>query len=148
SAPPSTTAAVTQVNKIHSDSLHADAEYSPTGLTVAVATLVRGPAVIQVAGKVNPYRTSKGVYKYDERAAIELTASIKNAQIADLEPIAGMQPEITGILNGNVHAAGTLNNLNGSGHLSLTGGAAYSEPYKSLNADVQFARSEISISQL
>jgi translocation and assembly module TamB len=144
----STTGASTSVSKIHWDSLHADAEYSPTGLTIGSATLVRGPAVVQAAGKVKPYRTSKGAYKYDERAAIEGTASIKNAQIADLEPLAGMQPEITGILNGNIHAAGTVNNLNGGGHLSLTGGAAYNEPYKSLNADVRFAGSEINVSQL
>jgi len=147
-APAASTASTgTQVSKIHWDSLHADAEYSPTGLTIGSATLVRGPAVIQAAGKVKPYRTTKGAYKYDERAAIEVTASIKNAQIADLEPLAGMQPDITGVLNGNVHAAGTVNNLNGGGHLSLTGGAAYNEPYKSLNADVQFAGSEISVSQ-
>ena len=138
----------TQANKIHWDSLRADAEYSPSGLTVASATLVQGSAVIQAAGKLKPFRTSKGVYKYDSRAAVELTATIKDAQIAALEPLVGMAPDVTGVLNANVHATGTLGNLNGGGHVTLVGGEAYNEPYKSLNADVRMSGSEIGISQL
>jgi translocation and assembly module TamB len=125
------------------DSVVTDAEYSPnTGVVVASSTIKRGSAVLNLEGKVTPRKvvSRRGVatYVWDDGLAIDAKAQLGNAQIVDVLQITGQQQKVplTGTVALNAHAVGTVTNLNGGGHLALTNGVAYGEPYESAVADV------------
>jgi len=125
------------------DSVVTDAEYSPnTGVIVASSTIKRGSAVLNLEGKVTPRKvvSRRGVatYVWDDGLAIDAQAQLGNAEIVDVMQIAGQQGKIplTGTIALNGHAVGTVASLNGGGHISLTNGVAYGEPYESAAADV------------
>jgi translocation and assembly module TamB len=130
------------------DDLEADAEYSAALISIQQATLTRGKTAIHASGQLHAHALAKGKLAFDESSALNATASIQNAALSDLLSIAGQNLPITGTLNLQAHAGGTLGNLNGGGHLAVAGGAAYGEPYKSLNADLQFAGKQLSATQL
>jgi translocation and assembly module TamB len=125
------------------DSVVTDAEYSPnTGVIVASSTIKRGSAVLNLEGKVTPRKvvSRRGVatYVWDDGLAIDAKAQLGNAAIVDVMQIAGQQGKIplTGTIALDGHAVGTVASLNGGGHISLTNGVAYGEPYESAVADV------------
>jgi translocation and assembly module TamB len=130
----------------HIDSLTADAEYSPSVLSVQSAVLTRGPMQIHFGGQLHAHRTRRG-WAFDQQASIRATASITQAGIPELLALAGASSvPVTGTLNLNAQVGGTLGNLNGGGHLSVTGGAAYGQPYRSLDAQLRFAGQEVGAS--
>lgn len=125
------------------DSLVADAEYSPsTGVAVASSTLHRGTAVLNASGTVRPRRdvSHRGLvtYVWDDGTAVDAHLNLGDAQLQDLLQIAGQHEKIpaTGIITANAHVTGTFGNLSGVGHLSLSNGIAYGEPYESVAADI------------
>ena len=132
----------------HIDSLVADAEYSPALLSVQSALITRGKTQVHAAGQLHAHRTRRHGYAFDNDAAIQATASIADANIPDLLALAGQSTlPVTGTLNVNATVGGTLGNLNGGGHLAVTGGQVYGEPYKSLNADLTFAGQDVGASR-
>jgi Uncharacterized protein conserved in bacteria len=125
------------------DSLVADAEYSPsTGVAVASSTIHRGTAVLSASGTVRPRRevSRRGLatYVWDDGTAVDAQLQLGDAQLEDLLEITGQRQNIlaTGTIVANAHVTGTIANLNGGGHLLLTNGVAYREPYESVAADV------------
>jgi translocation and assembly module TamB len=125
------------------DSLVTDAEYSPnTGVVVASSTIRRGTAVLNLVGKVAPRKvvSRRGVatYVWDDGLAIDAKAQLAHAQVVDVLQIAGQQGKVplTGTIELNAHAVGTVANLSGGGHVSLVNGVAYGEPYESAVADL------------
>jgi translocation and assembly module TamB len=125
------------------DSLVADAEYSPnSGVAVASSTIHRGTVVLSASGTVRPRRevSHRGVvtYVWDDGTAVDAELQLGDAQLQDLLDIAGQRQNIpsTGTVAANAHVIGTIGNLTGGGHLTLTNGVAYGEPYESLAADV------------
>lgn len=140
---------------IHIDSVVADAEYAPnTGLAIASSTITRNTAVLNVAGSFRPHRlmSRRGVvsYVWDNDLALNVTAKLANAQVADLLQIAGQQDKVklTGTANINAHAAGTLRSLAGSGNITLTNGQAYGEPYQTIAVDVSAHGTQINATRL
>jgi translocation and assembly module TamB len=137
------------------DSVVTDAEYAPnTGVIVASSTIKRGSAVLNMEGKVVPRKvvSRRGVatYLWDEGMAIDAKAQLGNAQIPDVLQIVGQQAKVplTGAIALNAHAVGTLANLSGGGHVSLTSGVAYGEPYESAAADVTVNGKDIEASNV
>jgi translocation and assembly module TamB len=137
------------------DSVVTDAEYSPnTGVIVASSTIKRGSAVLNLEGKVAPRKvvSRRGVatYLWDEGMAIDAKAQLGNAQVPDVLQIVGQQAKVplTGVIVLNAHAVGTLANLSGGGHVSLTSGVAYGEPYESAAADVTVNGKDIEASSV
>jgi translocation and assembly module TamB len=125
------------------DSLVADAEYSPsTGVAVANSTIIRDTATLHAEGTVQPRRvvSRRGVvsYEWDKGMPIDARLELANAQIGDLFEIAGQQNAIaaTGNITATAHVTGTVEDLNGTGHVALTNGVAYGEPYESLVSDL------------
>ncbi len=132
----------------HIDSLAADAEYSPALISVQSALITRGNTQVHASGQLHAHRTRRKGYAYDNETAINATANINNAGIPDLLALAGQSAvPVTGTLNVNATVGGTLGSLNGGGHLAITGGQVYGEPYKSLNADLTFAGQDVGASQ-
>ncbi len=133
----------------HIDSLTADAQYSPALISIQSALITRGTTQLHAAGQLQAHHTRRHGYVFDNDAAINATASINQANIPDLLALAGEAAlPVTGTLNLNAQVGGTLGNLNGGGHLAVSGGEAYGEPYKSLNADLAFAGQDVGASQL
>jgi translocation and assembly module TamB len=139
---------------IQIDSLVADAEYSPnSGVAVASSTIQRGTTVLNANGEVRPRKevSRRGVvtYMWDEGMAIDATLHLANAQAVDVLEIAG-QPKIplTGTVVANAHVAGTIKNLDGNGHLALTNGVVYGEPYESAIAELTMHGQDIEASKV
>ncbi len=137
------------------DSIVADAEYSPdSGVLVARSTLKRGTAVMNAAGSVKPRKvvSRRGVatFLWDEGIAIDAHAQLGEAQVVDVLQIAGQQEKIpvTGTIAVDAHAAGTLTDLNGSGHVSLKNGVAYGEPFESAVAELTVLGKDVEASRV
>ncbi|WP_242617796.1 translocation/assembly module TamB domain-containing protein [Edaphobacter modestus] len=125
------------------DSLVADAEYSPnTGVAVADSTIHRGTAVLNASGTVQPRRevSRRGVetFVWDNGLAIDAQLRLAEAKIPDLLEIAGQQQKVpvTGTIAANAHVTGTIEDLDGNGHVSLRDGVAYGESYEAVSADL------------
>ncbi len=145
---PGTAAAAALPSTIHFDSLSADAEYSPELISVESALLVRGNTKIRASGQLQAHHLSRRRVAFDDHSAITATANIDKAALTDLLALAGQSLAVTGTLTLNTHVAGTLDNLNGGGHLNIAGGQIYGEPYKSLDADLVYAGRDIGASNL
>jgi len=137
------------------DSVLADAEYSPnSGVVVASSTIKRGSAVLNVEGKIEPRKvvSRRGVatYVWDDGMAMDAKMQLANAQVVDVLQIAGQEGKfpVTGTISVNAHASGTLNNLSGTGHVSLVNGVAYDEPYESEVADLAVHEKDIEASSM
>jgi translocation and assembly module TamB len=137
------------------DLLVADAEYSPNeGVVVASSTIKRGTAVLNVGGELRPRKevSRRGVatYLWDEGMAINAKVELASAQVVDLLQIAGQQQKIPvmGTIALNAHVIGTLKNLSGGGHVSLTNGVAYEEPFESAVADMTVQGQDIEASHV
>ena len=133
---------------IHWDSLEADAEYSSQMIAVQQATLTHGKTTIHASGQLHAHRISPRLSSFDDQSTINADVRVQNAALDDVLAMVGQQLPVTGTLNLDAHAGGQLENLNGGGHLSIQGGQAYGEPYRSLNADLRFAGEEIGVSKL
>jgi translocation and assembly module TamB len=125
------------------DSVVADAEFSyDSGLAVASSTIKRGTAVLNLGGSLKPHKevSTKGVpnFLWDNGTAADATVQLANAGVSDVLEIAGQQKKfpVTGTMAVSAKVAGTLDNLNGQGTISLTKGVAYGEPYDSANVDL------------
>ena len=70
--------------RLHWDSLDAQAEYSPDGITVQQATLVRGKSTIHVSGSLHAHQTSRHHKAFDDESALNATVSVQNAPVTDL----------------------------------------------------------------
>ncbi len=134
------------------DSIVADAEYAPAGVTVASSTIHRGTAVLNVSGYVKPHRVVKrGVvsYAFDDAAQVDAKVQLADAQVHDVLDLAGQgKLPVTGIAHVDAHAAGTLGNLQGDGVLSLRNGVAYDQAYDNLSAMVNVRGQEITATSL
>ncbi|WP_158824336.1 translocation/assembly module TamB domain-containing protein [Granulicella sp. S156] len=135
------------------DSLVADAEYSPnSGIAIASSTIKRGTALLNVTGTFEPRKvvSRRGAvdYVWDGDLGINTTVKLANAQVADMLQIIGQQSKVpvTGTANINAHVAGTAKNLNGSGNITLTNGAAYGENYQTVSVDATMQGQQINAS--
>ena len=134
------------------DSIVADAEYAPAGVTIASSTIRRGTAVLNLSGYVKPQRiVRRGVvsWAFNDSAAIDAKVQLADAQIHDVLDIAGQgKLPVTGIAHVDAHVTGTLGNLNGDGTLSLRTGTAYDQPFDAVTATVNVRGQEITATAL
>lgn len=129
------------------DSVVADAEYAPAGVTVANSTIRRGSAILNVSGLVKPHRVVKRrvvSYEFDNDAQVQAKLALNDAQIHDVLDIAGQGAlPVTGVLNVNANLNGTFGNLTGDGTLALRNGVAYDQPFDAVTAAVSVRGQEI-----
>ena len=137
------------------DSLVADAEYSPnSGVAVASSTIHRGSAVLHASGTVKPRlvtsRRGINTYVWDDMVAIDAQVQLTDAKVSDLLQIIGQQQKIpvTGTIATNAQVTGTIDDLNGAGHVILSNGVAYGEPFDSFTTDLVAHGKEIDATQV
>ena len=130
------------------DALHTNVDVSPQAVGVSNLTLVRGTTLLQVTGTLSE-TNGHGAYDFDVHSGIRGTVEIHNASLTDLEAMAGQQAlPVTGKLTFSAHVNGQLDSPEGAGHLAVTGGTIYGEPYHSLNVDLTANRTDIDISKM
>ena len=134
-------------SNLHFDSLTADAEYSAGALSVSAATLLQGKTTIQFSGEVRG-RADEPTELFADSSTIHASMQVRNADLEQWMALTGKSYPVSGILNLHAQTDGTIGDLNGTGQLSLTGGVAYGEQYRSLTSDVQFRGREVSASHL
>ena len=130
------------------DDLELDAEYSPALISVSNLSLTRLKTSIHASGQLHAVHGRHGKLLYNDNSTLNASAHISNASVTDLLSIAGESLPVTGTVNLQAHAGGTLNALNGGGHLSVADGDIYGEPYKSLNTDLKFAGESVGVTNL
>ncbi len=134
-------------SNLHFDSLTTDAAYRAGSLSANLGTLVQGKTTIEFSGDVRG-RSNRPSELFADSSAIHANVAVKNADIVQWMALTGKTYPVSGTLNLHAQTDGTIGNLNGSGQISLTGGAAYGEQYRSLTSDVQFRGKEVGASHL
>ena len=139
---------------VHIDSVVADAEYQPRGISVGSSTIKRGSAVLTAAGTFAPRRvvSRRGAvtYVWDDGSTVNAKLNLNNASLDDVLDLAGQKGKypVTGMLSVNGQAQGTLKALNGTGEINLRDGVAYGERYDSVLVDATVQGKQIEATQL
>ena len=132
---PSRTPPQKTVHRMHWDTGAADIVYTPVQLTAQNGVFKRGTAQIGFSGSVT---LDRGRFDpYTSQVAADVRA--QNASLADVQSLAGLDYSATGIVNGNIHATGTMKDLRGSGSMQITQVTIYGEPFRLLRADIKLA---------
>ncbi|MHB1672667.1 MAG: translocation/assembly module TamB domain-containing protein [Acidobacteriaceae bacterium] len=116
------------------DQFHGDISYAPARLTLRNGELVRGNAAIHTALDLLPDRTGPDVYTYDKHTQITATMQATNVSVADLQSVAGTSYPVSGTLEAHAHVVGTVDDLEGSGLVTLTHAVAYGQAVPSASA--------------
>ena len=130
------------------DHLDTIATYSSSLISAEHAILVRGKTVIHASGQLQAHRINRRRQDFDDQSTINATAQMQNASLSDLWAIAGQDVPMTGTLNLQAHAGGTLSDLNGGANLNVLGGDIEGQPYHSLTASVNLAGQDINLTKL
>jgi translocation and assembly module TamB len=139
---------------VHIDSVVGSADYSPNGgVTVVSSTIKRGTAVLNLVGTFKPRREmvrGAPTYLWDKELAIDASAKLADGQATDLLQIVGQQQKIpvTGTVNLDLSASGTVGNIIGGGVVTLTNGVAYGESYQKVAVDVAAEGQQVSLTKV
>jgi translocation and assembly module TamB len=139
---------------VHIDSAVGSVEYSPNGgVLVASSTIKRGTAVLNLTGSFRPHREmvhGVATYLWDQDLAIDASAKLADAQAADLLQMVGQEQKIpvTGTVNLDVSASGTIHSLIGGGAVTLTNGTAYGESYQKIAVTIAAEGQQVSATKV
>ncbi|HLJ29333.1 MAG TPA: translocation/assembly module TamB domain-containing protein [Candidatus Angelobacter sp.] len=134
------------VERIHWDSVLTDVLLTPSSVSAQNGLLKRGAAQVIFSGSAS---LNQG--QFDARTSqVTVNLQVQNASLEDVETLTGfgfgagvgVNPPVTGSLNANVRATGTLGNLRGSGNLAASRLTIYGEPFTSFHSNINFAGQE------
>jgi translocation and assembly module TamB len=124
--------------RMHWDALSADLTYSPSMLSLQRGTLRRGAAQLGFSATTTLHQGN-----FDENTSqLNLSLHIQNENVADMQALSRTNYELTGIVNADVRAAGTLRNLQGGGKVQISKLTIYGEPFKTFSSDLRLNGSE------
>jgi translocation and assembly module TamB len=132
---PSSSPPQKSVHRMHWDTGAADIVYTPAQLAVQNGIFKRGTAQIAFSGSVT---LDRGHFD-PNTSQIAGDVRAQNASLADIQALAGLDYPATGIVNGNIHATGTMKDLRGSGSVQVAQVTIYGEPFRLLRADIKLA---------
>jgi translocation and assembly module TamB len=134
------------------DHLDATGGYSSSLISVEHAVLTRGATVIHASGQIQTHRINRRRQEFDDESPLTATAQVEKASLTDVLAMAGqdLPPDLsmTGTLDLQAHAGGTLGDLNGGANLTVAGGAIAGQPYHSLAATLGFSGQDINLTKL
>jgi translocation and assembly module TamB len=136
------------VRRIHWDRLDASGEYSSERIAVQHADLAGNGATIEAQGQLEAHRIGPRTTAFDDSSPLDLSLVMHNASLSDLLATAGQSLPATGMANLQIHAGGSMGDLNGGGNVLIRGGNIAGEPYQTLNADVSFKGRQIGLTRL
>jgi len=141
--PPSQQPQTPSERRIHWDRLAADVLYSRDRAGVSNGQLQHGKSQITFSADA-ALRQSK----FTPQTPFTARASIRNADVADIQAMAGLNYPVTGTLNLDINASGTQANPQATGRIALTNAVAYNEPVRSLTANVRVANRAVDLSNI
>jgi translocation and assembly module TamB len=140
--PPSFNSASGEPQVLHWDTIEADGSYDAERIAIVHGELQRGSAKIVVDGTLSaaPQAPARPVAQggelpaFDNNAVLHLHAEANNIAANDLLPLAEINAPISGALDAQIEADGPLQELGGSGSLTLKDGLIFGEPVTTLVA--------------
>jgi translocation and assembly module TamB len=133
----------TAEQELHWDSLAADIQVGPRNVALRHATAVHGDTTAR-------FEMSASLTKGGFSPADVFTANLdlQNADIAELQAIAGFDYPVTGRIDLGVQAAGTHAAPHAEGHVHLTDAVAYGEPVQQFDSDLRWNNGEASLNNV
>lgn len=125
-------------DRIHWDSVLADVLVTPSTLNTQNGVLKRGGAIVTFSGSAG---LNKGQFN-EATSEIVVNLQVQNATLADLQLVTGVKQPITGVMNADVRARGTLRTLRGTGNITVARLNIYGEPFSVFRASANFAGDE------
>ena len=126
------------------NSLVADLDFSPASLNLLHGTLHRGKSQFAFSFKAGLHDS-----QFDENSSqLSMDLRAENASLEDLQAISGLDLSSTGVVNCDLHVAGTVHNLRGGGSLQIQKLVAYGESFPSVHSQIRFAGQEIQLNDL
>ncbi|MFZ0631838.1 MAG: translocation/assembly module TamB domain-containing protein [Acidobacteriaceae bacterium] len=142
-----TPAAVPGLSGLEFDSLTADAAYSAGSLSISAGTLVQGKTTIQISGEVRGRREApKDLFA--DSSTLQATVQVSHADLSQWIALTGKSYPVSGTLELHAQAAGTIGDIDGTGHFILSGGSIDGEPYHLLTSELAFKGKNLSASHL
>ncbi len=141
-------AAPPALRSIHWDRLDTSGEYSSERIAIQYATLTGNGATIEAQGQLEAHRISARKSTFDDSSPLDANIVMHNASLSNLLLSAGQSLPVTGTVNLQIHAGGSVGDLNGGGDVLIRGGDIAGEPYQTASADVSFKGHQIAVTQL
>jgi translocation and assembly module TamB len=129
--------------QVHWDALAADVQLGPHGVAIRRATAVHGDASVHFDLSA---ALSKG--QFNPTDAFTANVSLQNADVAELEALAGYDYPVTGHVNLTLQAGGTRAHPHADGHVHLADAVVYGEPLQQFDSDVRWNNGEASLNNI
>jgi translocation and assembly module TamB len=134
----------TKPRRLHWDALVGDLNYTPSAISLDRATLRRGAAQFGFSASATLHQGD-----FDEKnSQLSITLHVQNENLADMQALAETNYPLTGVVNADLQASGTLRTLRGSGKLQVTKLTAYGEPFKGFSSELRINGSEAVLENL
>jgi translocation and assembly module TamB len=133
----------TPQQNVHWDSLSADLQLSPHNLAVRHATAVHGDTTARFEASAS---LTKGEFLPEDTFTANL--DLRNADIAELQGLAGYNYPVTGRMDLGVQAGGIRAVPHADGHLHLTDVVAYGEPIQQFDSDLRWNSGQASFNNI
>jgi translocation and assembly module TamB len=133
----------TPEQRVHWDSLAADVQVSPGNVAIRHATALHGSASAHFDLSAS---LSKG--EFGPRDTFTANLNLQNADLAELQALAGYAYPITGRMNLMLQGGGTRETPHAEGHVQFTSAVAYGEPLQQFDSDVRWYNGEASLNNI
>ena len=141
--PPTHAPPVPQPRRIHIDEFSGDLQYSKSGVALHHATVQEGSSQFKLDGSTTLERGD-----FTPASQFQFQGSTHNADVAELQRVAGFDYPVTGKLSLTVEAAGTQENLHGHAQVTLQDAEAYGRPIKSLSTKAVFTNKSVELEDI
>ena len=129
--------------RMHWDSAITDLVYSPSELSFRRGSLRRGEAQARFQGTLGLHDG-----RFEDGSTIRGGLILRDAQVQDLQTLAGTNYPITGKLSMQLVADGTRHDPNAQGTLEIAPGSLEGEVFKSLRSAIRFSGQEAQLSNI
>ena len=129
--------------RIHVDHFSGDVKYSQNEVALQKAVIQEGAAQLKVDGSTQLDRGN-----FTDNSHFQVHATVHDADVTDLQRVAGFDYPVSGKLNLAVQASGTAADPHGDGHISLTDGQLHGRPIKTFTSKIAFANHEAMLNDI
>ena len=139
-----------QSSFVHFDSVEATGSYAPTHIEIAHAVLLRGASRVSLSGSLSapPSESPAQFHGFDENSIVHAHVEAAKVSVADMQPFLSDQLPLSGTVDTQFQADGSLHSLGGSGWAELNNGELYGEPITRLRAQGTVDDSQIKLSSI
>lgn len=133
---------------VHWDALSAAVQLSNTHLAAHNGVLIHGHTRVRFTGNTLFTGEVSAANELLKSAPFTLDFDIRNADLAEVNQLAGLDRPLAGTLNLSGTVSGTRANPQGEGHLEVHDGSAYGVGVPTLNSDIRLVGDEIQFNNL